>query len=62
MVFAGTPYSIADRIIHLHGLLGHTRHTRRQDLGGKSQRDFLRGVEPLGTMVLPQIRAEPTRP
>lgn len=58
MVFVGDPNEIADRILHLHGLLGHTRQILQMDVGGMPQRDFLRGIELLGTKVLPQIRAE----
>ncbi|WP_328507018.1 LLM class flavin-dependent oxidoreductase [Streptomyces sp. NBC_00391] len=58
MVFVGSPDEIADRILHLHGLLGHTRQILQMDVGGMPQRDFLRAIELLGTKVLPQIRAE----
>lgn len=58
MVFIGSPDAIADRILHLHGLLGHTRQILQMDVGGMPQRDFLHAIELLGTKVLPQIRAE----
>ncbi|MFJ9010159.1 hypothetical protein [Streptomyces canus] len=58
MVFGGSPDEITDRI-HLHGLLGHTRQILQMDVGGMPQRDFLHGIELLGTKVLPQLRAEP---
>ncbi|MEV6900330.1 LLM class flavin-dependent oxidoreductase [Amycolatopsis sp. NPDC051372] len=58
MVFAGSPDEIADRILHLHGLLGHTRQILQMDVGGMPQREFLHAIELLGTKVLPQIRAE----
>jgi alkanesulfonate monooxygenase SsuD/methylene tetrahydromethanopterin reductase-like flavin-dependent oxidoreductase (luciferase family) len=58
MVFAGSPDEIADRILHLHGLLGHTRQILQMDVGGMPQRNVLHGIELLGTKVLPQIRAE----
>ncbi|MET8163723.1 LLM class flavin-dependent oxidoreductase [Streptomyces sp. NPDC005329] len=57
-VFVGSPDEIAERILHLHQLFGHTRHILQMDVGGMPQRDFLRGIELLGTKVLPQIRAE----
>jgi alkanesulfonate monooxygenase SsuD/methylene tetrahydromethanopterin reductase-like flavin-dependent oxidoreductase (luciferase family) len=60
MVFAGSPDEIADRILHLHSLLGHTRQILQMDVGGMPQRDFLHAIELLGTKVLPQIRAELT--
>ncbi|MFI5675740.1 hypothetical protein [Streptomyces cellulosae] len=56
-VFVCSPDEITDRILHLHGLLGHTREILQMDIGGMPQRDFLRGIELLGTKVLPQIRA-----
>jgi alkanesulfonate monooxygenase SsuD/methylene tetrahydromethanopterin reductase-like flavin-dependent oxidoreductase (luciferase family) len=61
MVFVGCPDEVAERILHLHGLLGHTRQILQMDVGGMPQREFLHGIELLGTKVLPQIRAELTR-
>lgn len=57
MVFVGGPEQVADRILDLHGRLGHRRHIIQMDVGGMPQRDFLRGIELLGTKVLPRIRA-----
>ncbi|CAM5604863.1 LLM class flavin-dependent oxidoreductase [Streptomyces aurantiogriseus] len=62
MVFVGSPDEIADRILHLHGLLGHTRQILQMDVGGMPQRECLRAIELLGTKVLPQIRAELAKP
>jgi alkanesulfonate monooxygenase SsuD/methylene tetrahydromethanopterin reductase-like flavin-dependent oxidoreductase (luciferase family) len=56
MVFVGSPQEIAERILHLHGLLGHSRQILQMDVGGMPQRDVLRGIELLGTEVLPIIR------
>ena len=58
MVFVGGPNEVAERILHLHELLGHTRQILQMDVGGMSQRDFLTSIELLGTRVLPQIRKE----
>lgn len=58
MVFVGSPDEITDRILHLHGLLGHARQILQMDVGGMPQREFLHGIELLGTKVLPRIRAE----
>ncbi|MCU1361968.1 MAG: luciferase family protein [Ilumatobacteraceae bacterium] len=58
MVFAGGPNEVADRILHLHSLLGHSRQIIQMDVGGMPQRTVLRGIELLGTEVLPQIRRE----
>ncbi len=58
MVFVGCPNEIADRILHLHGLLGHTRQILQMDVGGMPQATLLNSIELLGTEVLPQIRKE----
>jgi alkanesulfonate monooxygenase SsuD/methylene tetrahydromethanopterin reductase-like flavin-dependent oxidoreductase (luciferase family) len=58
MVFTGGPNEIADRILHLHQLLGHTRQILEKDVGGMPQATFLRSTELLGTEVLPQIRKQ----
>jgi alkanesulfonate monooxygenase SsuD/methylene tetrahydromethanopterin reductase-like flavin-dependent oxidoreductase (luciferase family) len=58
MVFAGGPNEIADRILHLHQLLGHTRQILQMDVGGMPQATFLKSIELLGTEVLPQIRKQ----
>ncbi|WP_367159344.1 LLM class flavin-dependent oxidoreductase [Kozakia baliensis] len=55
MVFAGSPNEIAERVIHLHELVGHARQVFQMDAGGMPQSDFLRSIELLGTKVLPQI-------
>lgn len=58
MVFAGSPNEVADRILHLHGLLGHTRQILQMDVGGMPHTTYLKAIELLGTEVLPQIRKE----
>ena len=58
MVFAGGPDEIAERILHLHELLGHSRQILQMDVGGMPQATFLKAIELLGTKVLPQIRKE----
>ena len=60
MVFAGGPDEVADRILHLHQLLGHRRQILQMDVGGMPQATFLRAIELLGTEVLPQIRKQLT--
>jgi alkanesulfonate monooxygenase SsuD/methylene tetrahydromethanopterin reductase-like flavin-dependent oxidoreductase (luciferase family) len=62
MVFAGGPNEVADRILHLHELLGHTRQILQMDVGGMPHTTFLKGIELLGTEVLPQIRKELAQP
>lgn len=58
MVFVGDPNEIADRILHLHDRLGHSRQIIQMDVGGMPQATFLKGIELLGAEVLPQIRKE----
>jgi alkanesulfonate monooxygenase SsuD/methylene tetrahydromethanopterin reductase-like flavin-dependent oxidoreductase (luciferase family) len=56
MVFVGGPNEVADRILNLHALLGHSRQILQMDVGGMPHATFLKGVELLGAKVLPQIR------
>ncbi|MEV7649130.1 LLM class flavin-dependent oxidoreductase [Arthrobacter sp. NPDC089319] len=58
MVFAGSPDEVTDRILHLHGLLGHDRQILQMDVGGMPHTTFLKSIELLGTEVLPQVRKE----
>ena len=58
MVFVGGPNEVAERILHLHQLLGHTRQILQMDVGGMPHATFLKSIELLGTEVLPQIRKE----
>lgn len=58
MVFVGGPNEIADRILHLHDQLGHSRQILQMDVGAMPQETFLRSIELLGTEVLPQISKE----
>jgi len=62
MVFVGGPNQVADRILHLHEPLGHSRQILQMDVGGMPQASFLEGIELLGTKVLPQIRKELHQP
>lgn len=62
MVFVGGPNEIAERILHLHDLLGHSRQILQMDVGGLPHATFLKGIELLGTEVLPLIRKELDRP
>jgi alkanesulfonate monooxygenase SsuD/methylene tetrahydromethanopterin reductase-like flavin-dependent oxidoreductase (luciferase family) len=62
MVFAGGPNEVAERVLHLHELLGHARQILQMDVGGMAHGAFLRSIELLGTKVLPQIRKALTPP
>jgi len=57
-LFVGSPEEIAERVVALHGHLGHTRQFFQTDVGGLPQRDFLRSIELLGTKVKPLVDAE----
>lgn len=58
MVFAGSPDDIAERILHLHELLGHSRQILQMDVGGMPHATFLKSIELLGAEVLPRVRRE----
>ena len=58
MVFAGGPEEVAERILHLHDLLGHSRQIVQMDVGGMPHATYLRAIELLGTEVFPRVRAE----
>jgi len=62
MVFAGGPNEVAERVLHLHELLGHSRQILQMDVGGVPHAVFLESIELLGTRVLPQIRQALTSP
>jgi alkanesulfonate monooxygenase SsuD/methylene tetrahydromethanopterin reductase-like flavin-dependent oxidoreductase (luciferase family) len=58
MVFVGGPDEMAERILNLHKLLGHSRQIFQMDVGGMPHATFLRAIELLGTEVLPEVRKE----
>ena len=58
MVFAGGPEEVAERILHLHDLLGHSRQILQMDVGGMPHATYLRAIELLGTEVLPAVKRE----
>ena len=60
-LFAGGPEEIAERIVNLHGKLGHMRQFFQMDVGQMPQKDFLRSIELLGTKVKPLVDAELAR-
>ncbi|WP_315926685.1 LLM class flavin-dependent oxidoreductase [Mesorhizobium sp. SP-1A] len=57
-LFAGSPEEIAERIVKLHGSLGHMRQFFQTDVGQMPHREFLRSIELLGTKVKPLVDAE----
>jgi probable LLM family oxidoreductase len=54
--FVGTPYEVAERIVALHGVLGHDSQVFQMDLSGVPQDRCLRAIELLGTKVAPLVR------
>ena len=56
-LFVGSPEEIAERIVALHGVMGHDRHFFQMDLGQLPQKDFLGAIELLGTKVKPLVDA-----
>src|SRR5690625_373967 len=56
--FIGDPEYVAEKIVTLHGYLGHDRHILQMDYSGVPQRESLRAIELLGTRVKPLVEAE----
>ena len=54
-LFAGGPEEIAERIVALHGHMGHDRQFFQMDVGHLPQKDFLHAIELLGTRVKPLV-------
>ena len=53
--FIGNPEEIAERIIALHGVLGHDRHIFESDWGRLPYSESLRSIELFGTQVKPLV-------
>ena len=53
--FVGSPDEVADRIVHLHGYLGHVRHFLQGDVGGLPQEHLLESISLLATEVKPRV-------
>jgi len=56
-IFAGSPNEVADKMIALHGHLGHDRHALQMDWSGLPHTQVMRSIELLATDVMPQVRA-----
>lgn len=54
--YIGSPDEIAQRIVHLHGYLGHVRHFLQMDIGGLPQETFLESLTLLATEVKPRVQ------
>ena len=57
-LFVGAPEEIAERVVDLHGQLGHNRQILQMDVGHLPHREFLRSIELLGTRVKPLVDSE----
>jgi probable LLM family oxidoreductase len=57
-LFVGGPEEIAERIVNLHKRMGHARQFFQMDIGQVPHREFLRGIELLGTKVKPLVDKE----
>ena len=53
--YVGDPDDVAERIVHLHGYLGHMRHFLQMDIGGLPQEHFLESLTLLATEVKPRV-------
>lgn len=53
--YVGDPDEVAERIVHLHGYLGHMRHFLQMDIGGLPQEHFLESLTLLATEVKPRV-------
>jgi alkanesulfonate monooxygenase SsuD/methylene tetrahydromethanopterin reductase-like flavin-dependent oxidoreductase (luciferase family) len=53
--YVGDPDEIAERIVDLHGHMGHMRHFLQMDIGGLPQEHFLESLTLLATEVKPRV-------
>jgi probable LLM family oxidoreductase len=53
--YIGDPDDVAERIVHLHGFMGHVRHFLQMDIGGLPQDHFLESLTLLATEVKPRV-------
>ena len=53
--YVGDPDDVDERIVHLHGYLGHMRHFLQSDVGGLPHEHLLESIELLATEVNPRV-------
>lgn len=53
--YVGDPDEVAQRIVHLHGYMGHMRHFLQSDIGGLPHEHFLESITLLATEVKPRV-------
>ncbi|NVN00121.1 LLM class flavin-dependent oxidoreductase [Arthrobacter sp. SDTb3-6] len=54
--YVGGPDEVAERIVHLHGYLGHMRHFLQMDIGGLPHAHLLESITLLATEVKPRVQ------
>lgn len=54
--YIGDPDEVAERIVDLHGHLGHMRHFLQMDIGGLPQEHYLESLTLLATEVKPRVQ------
>lgn len=57
-IFAGSPDEVAERMISVGRLVGADRYAMQMDWAGVPHARVMKGIELLGTQVLPQVRKE----
>ncbi|MCU6479949.1 LLM class flavin-dependent oxidoreductase [Arthrobacter sp. A2-55] len=53
--YVGDPDEVAERIVHLHGYMGHMRHFLQGDIGGLPHQHLLESITLLATEVKPRV-------
>lgn len=53
--YVGDPDEVAERIVHLHGYMGHMRHFLQSDIGGLPHEHLLESITLLATEVKPRV-------
>lgn len=53
--YVGDPDEVAERIVHLHGYMGHMRHFLQSDIGGLPHEQLLESITLLATEVKPRV-------
>jgi probable LLM family oxidoreductase len=53
--YVGSPDEVAERIVHLHGYLGHMRHFLQTDIGGLPHEHLMESITLLATEVKPRV-------
>ena len=54
--YVGDPDEVAERIVHLHGYMGHMRHFLQMDIGGLPHEHLLESITLLATEVKPRVK------